>query len=427
MRMPEWWQRVIDEVRAYHVANPSNLPGAAFAAQTLRDGPLLASVGHGWSDNTICQLGSMTKPFTATGLLMALEEYARLDVEQLVCELPGMEAYRGDALKRQIRVRHLLQHTSGLPSVHPYSESGKAACNDPEGGPPSCADPELDLGPTVPWVGSPGFTNECIQVDGKCRPARTLTLDKVSGHVMQSYGISSSTLPGTQYSYSTANYIVAARIVENLTGKSLNVYLKEKLFGPLGMKDSFFIAQKTGDPALDQRMDEGVDDQQRGRIAEVAIITPDGALPPEMAPGPDNVWDKYRRGWRYVYPDGGMYSTAGDLMTYLRMLRDGGVSQSRTILSRQIVSLIVNDQGFGHTMAFGYHTQVTPYGQGAGTLEHLGNMMTYFWYDPRADDPLLGVFLSQRVTNIMVNNNMTDGMRIIFRVFVPMLAQSRQE
>jgi CubicO group peptidase (beta-lactamase class C family) len=241
---------------------------------------------------------------------------------------------------------------------------------------------------------------------------------------MQSYGISSSSLPGTQYSYSTANYIVAARIIENLTGKSLNIYLKDKLFVPLGMNDSFFIAQKTGTPIVDERMNEGVDDQQRARIAEVAIITPDGTLPPEMAPGPDKDWDKYRKGWRYVYPDSGMYATVGDLMTYLRMLRDGGISQSRTILSRQLISLIVNDQGFGHTMAFGYHAQTSPYGQGAGTLEHLGNMMTYFWYDPRANNPLLGIFLSQRVTNIMVNNNMTDGMRVIFRVFVPMLGQS---
>jgi CubicO group peptidase (beta-lactamase class C family) len=369
----------------------------------------------------------MSKSFTATAVLLALEEHGRLDVEQKVCELPGMELYKEDEAKSQIKVRHLLQHTSGLPSVQFYSNSPKAPCNDPEGEPRSCADREINLGPTVPWIGSPGFTNEYIYADGRCRPARTQSLDKVSRYVMQSYAVSSSSLPGTQYSYSTSNYIVAARIVENLTGKSLNIYLKERLFVPLGMKDSFFIAQKTGDPLVDERMDEGVDDQQHSRIAEVAIITPDGKLPPEMAPGPDNDWDKYRRGWRYVYPDSGMYSTVGDLMTYLRMLRDGGVSQSRSILSRQIISLIVNDQGFGHTMAFGYHAQTSPYGQGAGTLEHLGNMMTYFWYDPRANDPLLGIFLSQRVTNLIVNNNMTDGMRVIFRVFVPMVGQSHHK
>src|SRR5215470_14123296 len=116
MKSPDWWQRVSDQVTSYHLANPSNLPGAVFAAETINDGMLISSVGQGWSDSTICQLGSMTKPFTATAVLMALEEHGRLDIEQKVCELPGMELYREDPLKRQIKVRHLLQHTSGLPS-----------------------------------------------------------------------------------------------------------------------------------------------------------------------------------------------------------------------------------------------------------------------------------------------------------------------
>ena len=64
------------------------------------------------------------------------------------------------------------------------------------------------------------------------------------------------------------------------------------------------------------------------------------------------------------------------------------------------------------------------YGQGPGTLDHLGNIMTYFWYDPRADDPVLGVFLSQRLANAVVNNNMIDGLRVIFRVFVPLVGQA---
>jgi hypothetical protein len=47
--------------------------------------------------------------------------------------------------------------------------------------------------------------------------------------------------------------------------------------------------------------------------------------------------------------------------------------------------------------------------------------MTHFWYDPRPDNPLMGVFLSQRLPNIAVNMNMTVGMKVIFRVFVTTL------
>jgi CubicO group peptidase (beta-lactamase class C family) len=333
-----------------------------------------------------------------------------------VCELPGMEAYRGDALKRQIRVRHLLQHTSGLPSYQEYFKGGKAACNDPEGGPPSCADPELDLGPTIPWVGAPGLTNECVEVDGKCRPARTLTLDKVSSYVMQTY--SPYFQPGSKFSLSEMAFTVAARIVEHLTGKSVNIYLKEKLFKPLGMKDTFFVAGKTGDKSVDDWMDEGVTDEQRGRIPDLAVITRDGKFPSYLAPGPENKWDKFKKGWRYLEVSGGMYSTAGDLLAYLRMLRDGGMGQGKRVLSTEIVDLLVKDQGFGHTMGFGYTDDSKRHGPGAQTLMHLGGFITFFWYDKRPAGSLLGVFLSQRITDI---STLTDGTNVVFKVFTPRL------
>jgi CubicO group peptidase (beta-lactamase class C family) len=414
MRSPDWWQHVIDEVRAYHQANPSNLPGAVFAAETLQDGPLVSSVGQGWSDRTICQLGSMTKPFTATGVLMALEEHGRLDVEQLVCELPGMELYKEDEMKRQIKVRHLLQHTSGLPSYQEYFKSPNTRCNDAEGGPPSCPEPELDLGPTIPWVGAPGLTNECIYADGRCRPARTLSLDKVSSYVMQTY--SPSFQPGSKFSLSEMAFTVAARIVEHLTGKSVNIYLKEKLFKPLGMKDTFFIAGKTGDKSVDDWMDEGVTEEQRGRIPDLAIITRDGKFPSYLAPGPDNKWDKFKKGWRYLEVSGGMYSTAEDLLAYLRVLRDGGVAKSGRVLSTEIADLLVKDQGFGHTMGFGYTDESKRHGPGAQTLMHLGGFITFFWYNKRPEASLLGVFLSQRIIDI---STLTDGTNIIFKVFTP--------
>ena len=70
-------------------------------------------------------------------------------------------------------------------------------------------------------------------------------------------------------------------------------------------------------------------------------------------------------------------------------------------------------------MGFGFRSQATPYGQPAGTLEHMGYKMTYFWLELHLDNPLIGVFLSQRLPNVSVNTNLTVGMNVIFRVFVP--------
>ena len=410
---PIWWDRVVEEVQAYQVANTDNLPGAVFGAETLKSGTLVHSVGRHWSDHTICGIGSMSKAFIGTAVLLALEEKDMLDVNMPVCRVPHMDMGAGDHVKAQTRVRHLLQHTAGLPPLQPIKETDHHQRKRHLTNTSS----SIDLGPTVPWVGAPGATNELILVDGSWRPARQLSLAQISEFIMSSYPVTSP--PGYEYSYSTANYVVAARLVEALTGKSVNVFLRDKLFLPLKMFDSFFVAQPTGDPSVDSWLDEGVTAEQRNRIADVTLLTPGGQMPCEVAPGPKGVWDKFRAGWRFVYPDAGMYSTVSDLLTFLRVLRDEGILGSKRVLSRDVWRLLVENQGFGHTMGFGYRARTTPYGQSSGTLEHMGSFMTYFWYDPEPANPLLGVFLSQRLTNIAVNSNMADGMKVIFRVFVP--------
>jgi CubicO group peptidase (beta-lactamase class C family) len=419
MTYAKWWGAVIEEVEKYQAGHADNLPGAAYGVETAQDGRLTGSVGPGWSDDTICEIGSMTKPFVAAAALLALEERGMLDIETPVHELPGMGVYAGDPLRREVRLRHLLQHTSGLPHTLPCTDWVKTPCNDPAGAPVARPAGPLDLGPTSAWIGAPALTNEYVCADGRCQPARTVDLDRVSLHIMRTYPVRQTPPPGSQYAYSTVNYILIARIIEQLTGQSVNRYIKERLFTPLEMTDSFFIAGKTGDPEVDARLDEGVTEEQRSRIADFVLITQDGRFPPEIAAGPGGAPDKMRRGWRFVNPDAGMFSRVGDLLNFLVMVRDGGMFGSRRVLSPEIVSLLAEDQGHGHTMGFGFRDRLTPYGQRAGTLEHLGMKMTYFWYDRSPDNPLLGVFLSQRMPNFIANTNMSEGLRPIFRVFLP--------
>jgi CubicO group peptidase (beta-lactamase class C family) len=410
---PGWWKQLTDEVAELHRADPAQLPGASFAAAIGGEEFLYGSAGAGWSPDTICAIGTMTKAFTGTAVLLALEEHGRLDVEAEVWRLPGMGEYATHPVKRRIRVRHLLQHTSGLPSIQHYTASPKSPCNDPDGPPPYFPEADVSLGPTGEYTCYPGGANEYMFVDGRPRPARTLTIEQVSGHIMRTY--EPVTEPGETYLYSTIGYVVAARIVESLSGRSINRFLAERVFGPLGMTDSFFVAQRTGDPGIDRWIDDGVTAEQRARIADVALVTRDGKMPPEVAPGPDGRWDRLRRGWRFVFPDGGMYTTVVDLMKFLRVLRDGG----RPILSPEVTALLVGDQGHGHTMGFGYRRQATPYGQGVDTLEQLGGMMTYCWLELTSDPPVLATFFSQRLPNIVTEPNMGAAMKVIFRLFVP--------
>src|ERR1700754_304909 len=367
-----WWDGVEQRMAAYQKGDPANLPGAVFAVETAAEGRLQGKVGAGWETDAICAIASMSKPFVATALLLALEERDLLDIERPVYELPGMELYgRGEA-KRQIKVRHLLQHTSGLPSFQHYKKAAAAGlCGEAGGGRPHCPAAGLNLGPSSEWVGEPGQTNECVRVGGKCRPARTASLEEVSEHVMASYEPRGE--PGKGYGFSSYNYIVAGRLIEQLSGESMNRYVRRRLLEPLGMKDTFYVAQESGEAAVDEWQSEGVTEEQRTRVPEVALITQDGEMPPEIAAGPDGKWDRLRRGWRYVYPDGGMYATAGDLLNYLGMLRDGGKREGREVVSKQVVDLLVKDQGFGHTMGFAYANNSKRHGAGTQTLMHLGS------------------------------------------------------
>lgn len=413
-----WWPTVEQRLSAFQSEHSDNLPGAAFGVET-REGRDVSAVGSNWKTDTICEIGSMTKPFLSAALLLALEERNMLDIERFVWQLPGMQAYATHPLGSRIRLRHLLQHTSGLPHFARREDWPRTPCNDPEGNAPGWLGPRLSLGPTSDWIGAPGLTNELMLGDEGCQPCRQLSLDQVSAYIMQTYPIAESPGPGAAYSYSTVNYVLVARIIEHLTHQSFNRYIHDRLLRPLDMDDSFFIAQPTGDPVTDAWLDDGVSEQQRARIASLTLITRDGHLPVEMAGSDTGQWDQLRRGWRFPNSDGGMYSTVNDLLNFLSALRDEGTFKSRRVLSPEVVHLLVEDQGFGHTMGFGFRSQQTPYGQAAGTVEHMGYKMTYFWYEPNAGNPLIGVFLSQRLANVAVNTNLGDGMHVIFRVFVP--------
>ena len=408
-----WWEGVEQRMAAYQKGDPANLPGAVFAVETAAEGRLQGKVGAGWETDAICAIASMSKPFVATALLLALEERDLLDIERPVYELPGMELYAGNEAKRQIKVRHLLQHTSGLPAFQPITADARTT--DSAGADSISSEAgQTHSGKTVPWKGSPGLTNEFIPVQGDWCPTRELSLDQVSEYVMKT--TSPTFQPGTNSCYSTYAFTVVGRLIEQLSGESMNRYVRRRLFEPLGMKDAFFVAQESGDERVDRWQGEGVTEEQRQRVPEVALITQDGEMPPEVAAGPDGKWDRLRRGWRYVFPEGGMYATAGDLLNYLGMLRDGGKREGREVVSKQVVDLLVKDQGFGHTMGFAYANNSKRHGAGTQTLMHLGSFNTFFWFESRPENQLIGVFMAQRLTYA---SKEVDGREVIFKCFAP--------
>ena len=139
--------------------------------------------------DTKFRIGSITKQFTAMLILQLVEE-GRFSLDSTVADL--LPDYRSDTGSR-ITVHHLLSHTSGLAPYHRPPELAE--------------DPARDPGDMEGYV-----TTYC------------------SGELEFE--------PGSRFRYSNAGYRLLGAIIERTTGKGYEQVLEERIFGPLGMRDT---------------------------------------------------------------------------------------------------------------------------------------------------------------------------------------------
>ncbi|MDY7092909.1 MAG: serine hydrolase domain-containing protein [Acidobacteriota bacterium] len=173
----------------------TNGPGAALAV--VPDGLVAQVECYGLADReagveitpeTVFDLASASKMFTATGVVLLAEE-GRLDLATPVVEvLPQLEH---SGVGRPITVRDLLWHTSGLQD---YLQDGMY---------------------TPPEEASAEFVDQ--QLPAWMREAR----------------------PGVSHSYSNTNYFLLSKVLEAAAGCSYSEFLKAHLFAPLGLRDTF--------------------------------------------------------------------------------------------------------------------------------------------------------------------------------------------
>lgn len=189
----------------------------------------------------------------------------------------------------------------------------------------------------------------------------------------------------------------AGQVVEAVTGRPLEQVFAEAIFGPLGMTDSMF---RLG-PA------------QHARRATVHAVREDGSyVPTDMVVVQEP---------EFASGGGGLYSTAGDYLTFTRMLLNGGALGATRILSRESVAALSADQiphmtipamglmspmglrsvdffggrPTGWTLAFQINREPTAEGRAAGSLFWGGFANTFYWIDPASG--LAGVFITQVV------------------------------
>lgn len=242
--------------------------------------------------NTLVRIFSMTKPITGTALMQLYEKGAfQLDdpIEKYAPEFANMKVFAGKDAKgnlilepthRSITIRDLTRHTAGFARAeHP------------------------DLGDMVKTADVMNKENTLEQM------AKKLAALPLAFH------------PGEEWSYGVC-VDVQAYLVERLSGKPFDQYVRENILDPLGMKDTRYVPNDFS------------------RLAAVYNRTEDGTL----ARIPDSLANSFNgKDWPLKPGGFGFTSSLDNYMTFARMLVNEGTINNTTILKPETVQLMATN------------------------------------------------------------------------------------
>jgi CubicO group peptidase (beta-lactamase class C family) len=317
----------------------------------------------GWMDvarrepmrrDAIFRIYSMTKPVVAVGILRLVEDgKVGLDdpVSKYIPSLANVKVFGGGTADAPILVdpdapitiRQLMNHTSGL-----------------------------------------GYGLTASPVDTIFARARLYD----ARHTLEQFTDSLARIPllfspGRGWSYSSG-LDVAGRVIEVASGMSLDQFLEEQIFLPLGMRDTGFRIRP----------------DMHDRLATVYTTGADGTL---QALGRDGLMAMFEPEARFLWGSGGLLSTPDDYFRFAQMLLNGGtLGQARILRPETVARMTQNDvareltpvpssalrdytYGFGLGVAVKIDSAQASRPGPAGIFRWSGYLGTYFWVDPVND------------------------------------------
>lgn len=296
--------------------------------------------------DTVYDVASLTKVLVTAPAVLMLAEEGRLELDApLRRYLPEC----GGGGKDAVTLRQLLTHTSGLPSGLPAR---------------------------------PAWQGEAAALALACRQAVTHP-------------------PGSLFRYSDINYILLGLLVRRVADMPLERFAQERIFGPLGMRDSGY--RPVGAAGAVPVPVEAIAPTQRGAASATQLPTAHG----DLAPGAvlqGVVHDPTVRRMGGVGGSAGVFSSARDVARFARMLLAGGELDGVRILRADSVRLLTTVQtpsGMAALRGMGMDID-SPYAKpprGAlypvGSYGHTGFTGCILWIDPGSRS--FYVFLSNRV------------------------------
>jgi CubicO group peptidase (beta-lactamase class C family) len=296
--------------------------------------------------DTLFSLASMTKPLASTALMMLWEDGKfRLDdpisrwlpsyANKLVAD-PLKERRDSVPAVRPITVRHVLTHTSGL---------------------------------QLTAAGAPRPENE--------RPKTVLEAIERAAPIPLDFQ------PGERWQYGASTDYVGV-LVEKISGMTLDQFLRERIFQPLGMRDTHY----------------NIPEEKVNRVAAIYRPDSDGRITLLRKP-------EYRDPTTYFPGTAGLSGTAADYFRFAQMMLNGGEYDGQRLLGRMTVNLMISNhiggdkpvyvRGDGYGFGLGFSVLTDPgKSQDAlsiGTFSWGGANGTLFWVDPVEE--LVGILMTQ--------------------------------
>jgi CubicO group peptidase (beta-lactamase class C family) len=360
-------ERVVATLRAD--ADKGRIPGAVLLVARHGKVALFEAVGmldpaskNPMTRDAIFRIYSMSKPITSVAIMMLVEEGKIAPGDPVAKYLPqftevkvGIEKPGADgkptlelvAPRRPMTVQDLLRHTSGL---------------------------------TYGIFGSNAVKRTYLDV-------KLFDDNQTNGEFVDRLAkLPLASQPGTMWDYSHSTDVLG-RIVEVVSGKTLYEFERERILGPLGMKDTaFYVADRA----------------KHARVAE--------PFPDDRTIGIDAVFGDPRVPIKWESGGGGMVGTTMDYARFCQMLLGGGALDGKRLLSPKTVSYMAADHldgsiapgplylpgagfGFGLGLAVRRDAGVASMQGSVGEMNWGGAGGTYFWIDPKED--MLVVFAMQ--------------------------------
>ncbi len=359
-RIHELMQRNIDE---------GNFAGAV--TLVARHGRIIHFESHGMMDlgekkpmtnDAIFRIMSMTKPVVGVSILMLIEE---------------------GKLRLNDRVSKFIPEFKDLEVAVPLPDPPRSPFAPPSNSP---AEPRFYTMPADREVTVHDLLTHtsgvvCGPISMSQQPEKYKPGETLADYIPRLGSVPLEFQPGTKWAYSAeAGIDILARIVEIVSGRKIDEFLRDRLFGPLGMKDSYFYPVKTLSP----------------RIATLYQKTPEGLKKQNEMPFVNGT---------YLSGGGGLFSTAEDYLQFGQMLANGGELDGKRVLGHRTVEMMSSIHipdtfpGRNPGEAYGLTVRVISNPGAAGTALSNGSFGwsgafgTHFWVDPK--EKIVAILMTQ--------------------------------